>query len=302
MDNSHAPRRDKMHAFRGGTRHTSRGVPSTGMHSSSAMDEPASERVQKYLAHAGVASRRHAEELIAAGAVTVNGAVVRELGARVVPGRDEVRVHGRLVRPAREGERLYILLNKPLDTVTTASDERGRRTVLDLLPAEWRARRVYPVGRLDRDTEGLLLLTDDGALALRLTHPRYALEKEYHALVAGHPTPDALEHLAHGILLDGETRPTAPAQVRVLRREGANTWLAVIIHEGRNRQVRRMFEVIGHPVLRLRRVRVGPLALGDLAPGQSRLLTAREVRALRGGPSEDGAPGLHLHDDAKPLG
>ncbi|HKS69519.1 MAG TPA: pseudouridine synthase, partial [Ktedonobacterales bacterium] len=196
--------------------------------------------MQKYLAHAGVASRRHAEELVAAGAVTVNGAVVRELGARVVPGRDEVRVRGRLVRPAPEGKRLYILLNKPVDVVTTASDERGRRTVLDLLCEEWRARRVYPVGRLDRDTEGLLLLTDDGALALRLTHPRYALEKEYHALVAGHPTAQQLDRLVRGILLAGETRPTAPARVRVLRREGANTWVAVAIHEGRNRQVRRM--------------------------------------------------------------
>ena len=262
------------------------------------MQEPTSERVQKYLAHAGVASRRHAEELMASGAVTVNGVVVRELGARVVPGRDEVRVRGRLVRSSPEGERLYILLNKPVDAVTTASDERGRRTVLDLLPQEWRARRVYPVGRLDRDTEGLLLLTDDGALALRLTHPRYALEKEYHALVAGHPTAQQLDHLAHGILLAGETRPTAPARVQVLRREGANTWVSIAIHEGRNRQVRRMVEAVGHPVLRLRRVRVGPLTLGALASGQSRQLTADEVHALRGERGKVSAQ----HDDAKPLG
>ncbi|HEX6799497.1 MAG TPA: pseudouridine synthase [Ktedonobacterales bacterium] len=267
--------------------------------SNGAAHEPASERVQKYLAHAGVASRRHAEELMASGAVTVNGAVVRELGARVVPGRDEVRVRGRLVRPALEGKRLYILLNKPVDTVTTASDEHGRRTVLDLLPEEWRAQRVYPIGRLDRDTEGLLLLTDDGALALRLTHPRYALEKEYHALVAGHPSPAQLDRLARGIVLAGEARPTAPARVRVLRRAGPNTWVAIAIHEGRNRQVRRMFEAIRHPVLRLRRVRVGSLTLGDLALGQSRLLTTDELQALRGG-SGDAAD--LLHDDAKPLG
>ncbi len=255
--------------------------------------------MQKYLAHAGVASRRHAEELIAAGAVAVNGRVVREPGARVVPGRDEVRVNGRLVRSANAGEHLYILLNKPMDTVTTVSDERGRRTVLDLLPEEWRARRVYPVGRLDRDTEGLLLLTDDGALALRLTHPRYAPEKEYHALVAGQPSPDQLERLARGILLEGEKRPTAPANVRVLRREGPNTWIVIGIHEGRNRQVRRMFEAVGHPVLRLRRVRVGPLELGDLAAGRSRLLSSGEVEALDGERGKrGGAPSLH--DDAKP--
>jgi 23S rRNA pseudouridine2605 synthase len=283
MDTSHSTRGDQKRASR---RRIPRAANDASQRAERASDqprqEPPSERVQKYLAHAGIASRRHAEELIAAGVVTVNGTVVRELGARVVPGRDEVRVRGRLVRPAREGERLYILLNKPGGVVTTARDERGRRTVLDLLPDEWRMRRVYPVGRLDRDTEGLLLLTDDGALALRLTHPRYALEKEYHALVAGHPTPEQLEHLARGILLEGEVRPTAPARVHLLRREGANSWIAVEIHEGRNRQVRRMFEAVEHPVLRLRRVRVGPLALGALAPAQSRLLTTREVRALRG--------------------
>jgi 23S rRNA pseudouridine2605 synthase len=248
----------------------------------SASDEsPHGERMQKYLAHAGIASRRHAEELIRAGEVTVNGQVVRELGTRVAPGRDEVRVRGELVRAIAEEERLYVLLNKPVDTVTTARDERGRRTVLDLLPEEWRARRVYPVGRLDRDTEGLLLLTNDGDLALRLAHPRYALEKEYHALVAGHPPREALERLARGIALEEETRPTAPAQVRTLRQAGPDTWLALVIHEGRKRQVRRMLEVVGHPVRRLRRVRVGSLVLGELPAGQARLLSDDEVRRLR---------------------
>jgi 23S rRNA pseudouridine2605 synthase len=299
MNNPHSTRANGTRAPRRGARHGPQGASQSSVPLPHALPgEPESERVQKYLAHAGVASRRHAEELIEAGMVTINGVVVRELGARVVTGRDEVRVRGRLVRPAREGQCLYILLNKPIGPVTTSSDERGRRTVLDLLPDEWRARRVYPVGRLDRDTEGLLLLTDDGTLALRLTHPRYALEKEYHALVAGHPAPEVLERLASGVLLAGEARPTAPANVRVLRREGANTWVVVAIHEGRNRQVRRMLEAEGHPVLRLRRVRVGPLTLGALEPGQSRLLTALEVAALRG--EHAGADVPRLQDDAKP--
>jgi pseudouridine synthase len=237
------------------------------------------ERLQKYLAHAGIASRRRAEELILAGAVTVNGALVRELGTKVTPGQDEVRLRGKLVRPA--DAHVYLLLHKPADTVTTAHDPQGRPTVLDLLPPEFVARRVYPVGRLDRYTEGALLLTDDGDLALRLTHPRYALTKQYAALVRGLPTRDALRQIERGMLLEGETRPTAPARAWVDRQEGTATWLGVELHEGRNRQVRRMLAEIGHPVLRLRRVRVGPLTLGALAPGEYRPLTPRELALLR---------------------
>lgn len=240
---------------------------------------PGGERLQKYLAHAGVASRRHAEELITAGAVTINGAVVRELGTRVDPAADDVRVRGRRVRPA--SGHLYVLLNKPSDVVTTAHDPQGRRTVLDLLPAEWRERRLYPVGRLDRDTEGLLLLTDDGDFALHLTHPRYALPKEYAALVAGRPSRASLERLRHGVRLPDDDRPTAPARVWEMRSQGDATWVGIEIHEGRNRQVRRMLEAVGHPVLRLRRVRVGALTLDTLAPGRSRLLTEDEVERLR---------------------
>jgi 23S rRNA pseudouridine2605 synthase len=239
----------------------------------------AGERLQKYLARAGVGSRRFAEGLITAGEVTVNGAVVRELGARVHPEADEVRLRGELVRPATT--HLYILLNKPVGAVTTTSDPEGRRTVLDLLPEEWLAERVYPVGRLDWDTEGLLLLTNDGDLTLRLTHPRYALPKEYHALVAGRPTQATRTLLERGILLPGDLEPTAPARVWVEREAGESAWMGIEIHEGRNRQVRRMFEAVGHPVLRLRRVRIGPLTLGMLAPGASRLLTAAEVERLR---------------------
>lgn len=241
--------------------------------------EPQGERLQKYLAHAGVASRRHAEELILAGEVTVNGAVVRELGTRVDPERDEVRVRGKVIRPA--AGHIYLLLNKPRDTMTTAHDPEGRRTVLDLLPPEYATRRVYPVGRLDWDTEGLLLLTNDGELALRLTHPRYALTKQYAALVQGIPGEKALERLARGVMLEGETRPTAPARVWIERAGEANAWLGIELHEGRNRQVRRMLEAVGHAVLRLRRVRVGPLTLGAFKPGEYRPLTGDEVARLR---------------------
>jgi 23S rRNA pseudouridine2605 synthase len=237
------------------------------------------ERLQKYLAHAGVASRRHAEALIASGAVTVNGAEVRELGTRVDLAKDEVRVHGKLVRPAARP--IYVLLNKPAGTVTTASDPEGRRTVLDLLPEAWRAERVYPVGRLDWDTEGLLLLTNDGELALRLTHPRYALTKQYHAVVEGRPSRETLERLAHGMALPGEPRPTAPARAWIVEERDDTAEVGIEIHEGRNRQVRRMLEAVGHPAVRLRRVRVGPLTLGTLARGRARLLTEREVAALK---------------------
>jgi 23S rRNA pseudouridine2605 synthase len=238
------------------------------------------ERLQKYLARAGVASRRHAEELIAAGLVTVNGEIVREQGVRVRPGDDEVRLNGELIQTPDDAH-LYLMMNKPINTMTTTDDPEGRRTVLDLLPERWASRRVYSVGRLDWDSEGLLLLTDDGELTLRLTHPRYALPKEYIALVAGAPEPAALRWLERGLLLAGETRPTAPAHVRSLRIEGGNAWISVEIHEGRNRQVRRMFDAIGHPALRLRRVRVGPLLLGGLEPGATRELRLDEVEALR---------------------
>jgi pseudouridine synthase len=238
------------------------------------------ERLQKFLARAGVASRRHAEELIAAGLVMVNGEVVREQGVRVRSGSDEVRVRGKVVQ-APDHAHLYLMMNKPISTITTTNDPEGRRTVLDLLPERWASRRVYPVGRLDWDSEGLLLLTDDGELTLRMTHPRYALPKEYIALVEGEPASAALRRLESGLPLEGETRPTSPAHVRLLRVENGNAWISVEIHEGRNRQVRRMFDAIGHPVLRLRRVRVGPLALGGLEPGESRELRPDEIAALR---------------------
>jgi pseudouridine synthase len=237
-----------------------------------------------------VASRRHAEELILAGRVQVNGQPVTQLGAKVQPEGDEVQVDGRPVQaPAA---RVYLLLHKPAGVVTTASDPQGRQTVLDLLPSSLQAQRLFPVGRLDLDSEGLLVLTNDGALALRLTHPRFEQEKEYHALVRGRPAPAALEPLRRGLQLPGEARPTAPAQVRFLRaahgRQDADapapgtSWLSVTLHEGRKRQVRRMLAAVGHPVLRLVRVRVGSLHLGDLPAGQWRALSAAELEKLAG--------------------
>lgn len=244
------------------------------------LGEQRGERLQKYLARCGVASRRHAETLITGGVVTVNGVTVRELGTRVDPDRDLVAVDGRRVTPP--ARQRYLLMNKPAGYVTTASDPHGRRTVLDLLPARWRDERLYPVGRLDHNTEGLLLLTNDGDLALRLTHPRYALAKEYHAQVERQPSPENLAQLANGLMLPGESQPTAPARAWLLRPGPlGEVWVGLELHEGRNRQARRMLDAVGCPVIRLLRVRAGPLTLGDLAEGETRELSGREVETLR---------------------
>ncbi|MBV9230747.1 MAG: rRNA pseudouridine synthase [Chloroflexi bacterium] len=239
------------------------------------------ERLARFLAHAGIASRRHAEELIAAGRVQVNGSVVTAQGTRIDPIHDSVSVDGKVVQAAVKY--VYLLLHKPVGYVSTAHDPQGRPTVLDLLPREVRQLRVYPVGRLDRDTSGLLLLTNDGAFALRLTHPRYSMEKHYEAFVQGHPAENSLAALRSGVVIsedDGSRHKTAPAQVQLLRRAGANSWLALTIHEGRKRQVRRMLAAIGHPVLQLARVGVGPLTLEGVPAGQWRYLTDTEVQAL----------------------
>jgi 23S rRNA pseudouridine2605 synthase len=240
------------------------------------------ERLARFLAHAGIASRRHAEELIAAGRVQVNGVSVTTQGTRVDPEHDKVTVDGKPV--AAPTRHVYILLHKPVGYVTTARDPQGRPTVLDLLPPELHRLRVYPVGRLDIDTSGLLLLTNDGDFALRLSHPRYATEKHYHALVQGCPTRAQLESLREGIDItedDGRVHRTAPTQVQILRRAGTNCWLTLTLHEGRKRQVRRMLAAAGHPVLQLVRVGVGPLTLGNLAAGQWRYLTDKEVKTIQ---------------------
>ena len=224
-------------------------------------------RLNAYLARAGVASRRGADELIRAGRVTVNG-VRGELNT-FVTSDDAVRVDGRQV--GKQTLR-YVLLNKPRGTITTARDPQGRPTVVDLVGG---AIRVVPVGRLDRDTTGVLLLTNDGDLAHRLAHPRYGVEKTYVADVEGEPDDDAISKLADGVEL--EDGPTAPAQVRRL---GPGR-LELVLHEGRNRQVRRMLEAVGHPVRRLRRSRYAGLAPGRLQRGEWRELTRDEVRGLR---------------------
>jgi pseudouridine synthase len=239
------------------------------------------ERLQKLLAAAGYGSRRACEALIVAGRVSVNGTTVRTLGAKADPSRDRIAVDGvPLVLPS---QRVYIALHKPAGVVTTARDERGRKTVLDLVQAP--GPRIFPVGRLDRDSEGLLLLTNDGDLANRLLHPRFSLDKEYFARVQEVPSQDALDRLARGVSLDG--RPTAPAAVElaapppVVGPRPNEVWLRLVIHEGRKRQVRRMLAAVGHPVLRLIRTAIGPLRLGNLRPGQWRRLSAQEVAALR---------------------
>ena len=232
-------------------------------------------RLQRYLAASGVASRRRAEELIAGGLVRVNGRVVRELGTSVA-GTDVVEYGGRVVAPAAEAT--YLVMHKPLGVVTTMHDPEGRKTVADLLRAHAVQRRVVPVGRLDYDTAGVLLLTDDGALAHILTHPRFGVEKTYRATLRGR-----LDAAATAALRTGVRMPEGPAQPALLRvvavRRGASV-VDVTIHEGRNRQVRRMFEEVGHPVLDLVRLRFGPIALGDLAPGAIRPASEREVAAL----------------------
>jgi 23S rRNA pseudouridine2605 synthase len=226
------------------------------------------ERLQKVMAAAGLGSRRTCEDLIAGGRVTVNGERA-VLGRRVDPDTDQIAIDGTPVgvRPGR----VHYLLNKPAGVVTTADDPQGRPTVVDLVPDE---PRVFPVGRLDLDTEGLLLLTNDGELTHRLTHPSFGVDKEYIAHVDGEPSRRAVRQLREGVELDDG--PTAPAQASLV----APSIIKLVIHEGRNRQVRRMCEAIGHPVRRLIRTRIGPLSDRKLKPGQWRPLTNDELRAL----------------------
>jgi 23S rRNA pseudouridine2605 synthase len=226
------------------------------------------ERLQKVLARAGFGSRRKCDDLIGAGRVTVNGEVAL-LGRRVDPDHDEVTVDG-VATSVRPGL-VHYLLNKPLGVISTASDPQGRPVVVDLVPAE---PRVFPVGRLDADTTGLLVLTNDGGLAFRLTHPSMGVEKAYLAEVEGSPSPGALRRLREGVELDDG--PTSAARVSLT----PPNLVRLVLHEGRNRQVRRMMEAVGHPVLRLARYRIGPLSDASLSPGEWRPLALAEVRAL----------------------
>jgi pseudouridine synthase len=239
------------------------------------------ERLQKILSAAGVASRRAAEEFITQGRVTVNGRTVTELGTKADPATDDIRVDGRRIKT--EQRRRYILLYKPRGYITSRSDPQRRPTVIDLLLKGGVREYVYPVGRLDYDSEGLLLLTSDGELAAKLTHPRHGVEREYHVRVRGVPGDRALQRLARGVVIDG--RRTQPAEVTLQKTiesaEKDQAVLAIVVREGRNRQVRNMCEAVGHPVLRLKRVRIGPISDEHIRPGEFRDLDPKEVAALK---------------------
>jgi pseudouridine synthase len=246
------------------------------------MNQMQAERLQKILSQAGITSRRKAEKLILQGRVSVNGRVVRELGTKAVLGEDEICLDGKAIEP--ETEKVVVALFKPRNCVTTLHDPQGRSTVADLVQSI--SVRVYPVGRLDYDAEGLLLMTNDGELAHRLQHPRYKVAKTYLVKIRGHPLEEALSQLQQGITL--EDGITAPAELHVLEDDDKATWLSLTLREGRNHQVKRMCAAVGCPVLKLRRTQIGPIDLGNLRPGSSRRLNAREVRALREAVGLDG--------------
>jgi 23S rRNA pseudouridine2605 synthase len=228
------------------------------------------ERIQKILSRAGVASRRAAEKVMADGRVTVNGEVVREMGTKADLARDDIRVDGVRVRPAQE--RVYLLLNKPKGVVTTRHDPEGRRTVMDLVPA---VAGLFPVGRLDVTTEGLILLTNDGEFAQRVSHPRFEVARVYQAKVRGVPAAATLERLRKGVRVEGER--LGVDRVRLLEGDN-NAWLELTLHEGKHHEVRRLLEAVGHPVSKLKRVALGALTTRGLEPGEFRHLTPAEVR------------------------
>ncbi len=229
------------------------------------------ERLQKILSQAGIASRRASEKLMLEGRVSVNGVTVTELGTKADAASDDIRVDGRRIRAAQQHR--YLLMNKPRGYVTTRSDPQKRPTVLDLLRGV--REYVYPVGRLDYDSEGLLILTNDGELAARLTHPRHGVQRVYEARVLGEPDAHDISRLSKGVTIDG--RRTEPANVVAL----GPSLLRIAVHEGRNRQIRKMCDAIGHPVSELRRVAIGPIRDTKLRLGQWRELTRREVETLR---------------------
>ena len=239
------------------------------------------QRLQKILSAAGIASRRAAETYITDGRVSVNGQTVTELGTKADPEADDIRVDGRRIKTA--ARRLYILMYKPRGYITSRSDPQRRPTVIDLLAKGGVRDYVYPVGRLDYESEGLLLLTSDGDLAARLTHPSHEVEREYQVKVLGVPDDHDLQRLSKGILIDG--RRTLPAEVRVLKiiegTDAQQALLSIVVKEGRNRQVRNMFDAVGHPVDRLRRVRIGSITDEHIRPGEFRELDAKEIAALK---------------------
>lgn len=231
-------------------------------------------RLQKYIASCGIASRRKAEEMIADGRVEVNGKIVMEMGIKVDPKKDKVKVDGKFIR--KEKEKVYIMLNKPIGYITSLKDEEGRRIVTDLI--EGVDERIFPVGRLDADTTGLLLLTNDGDITYKLTHPSYEIVKKYIAIVEGVPNRMELEKFRNGMMLDG--RLTAKASVKIAKRYEDEAILEIEIHEGRNRQVKKMCEMINHPVKKLKRVSLGEIELGGMETGNWRYLDEEEMEYL----------------------
>lgn len=231
-------------------------------------------RLQKFLAHAGVASRRKSEDLILKGDVKVNNEVVTELGTKVDPTQDTIKYKNQVV--TKKEEHVYYMLNKPVGYVTTVKDEKGRKTVLDLMTSV--TERIYPVGRLDADTSGLLLLTNDGDLTYLITHPKHEVEKTYEAKVQGVPSEALLEQFRQGLVIDN--RKTAKAKISIIGQTQGNATLSITIIEGRNRQVRKMCAAIGTPVIDLTRISVGGISIGDLKTGKYRPLTKQELSIL----------------------
>lgn len=237
------------------------------------------ERLQKLIAAAGIASRRHAEEMIAAGDVTVNGETVRELGAKADPATDHIKVRGRLINPLlATREKVYVLLNKPKGYLSSVADPEGRPLVTELVPSS--LGRLHPIGRLDFNTEGLLILTNDGELTNYITSARNSVSKVYEVKVKGVPTEDALNRLRRGIVLEDGVK-TAPAEITKTGETETNAWFEVVLHEGRNQQIRKMFDRIGHSVLKLRRVQIGHLRDDKLRVGSYRFLTLQEVARFK---------------------
>ncbi|AIS52425.1 ribosomal large subunit pseudouridine synthase B [Thermoanaerobacter kivui] len=232
------------------------------------------ERLQKYLAECGIASRRKCEEYILQGRVKVNGKVIKELGTKINPDVDIIEFDDKIVK--REREKIYIMLNKPTGYITSVKDQFGRPTVLDLVKVK---ERIYPVGRLDYDTSGLLLLTNDGEIANILMHPRHQIDKTYIAKIKGVPTEEELNKFRNGIFINGYM--TSKAEIKILDVKNGTSLVEIKIHEGKNRQVRKMCEAIGHPVISLKRIKIGELSLKGLKTGEWRYLTEKEIEYLK---------------------
>lgn len=231
------------------------------------------ERLQKYMARCGVASRRKCEEIIFQGRVHVNGKKVTDITI-IDDEKDIVKVDGKVIKP--KDKKIYIMLNKPVEVITSVKDEHNRKTVLDVVKIK---ERIYPVGRLDYDTSGLLILTNDGDVAFKLTHPSKEIDKVYIALINGTPSKDEIERFKNGIKIDDYI--TSPAEIKILNVKGGLCEVEITIHEGKNRQVRKMCDAIGHPVVSLKRIKIGRLSLGNLKEGQWRYLTKSEIEYIK---------------------